>query len=96
MESETDRSTTRFYQVVRVVGGAIALAVAIGWLVDRVGIMDNPFSGVEEAAMEHPWAAIIALTAVAANLWVLDRRFRSNEEAQNSRSDGSSMPRNAS
>lgn len=89
-------ATTRFYPAVRIVGGSIALVAALGWTVDRLGFTDNPFAGVEEATIGHPWSAIIALTVVAVTLWLLDRRLRSNEEPQKSRSEGSSMPRNAS
>lgn len=54
-------------------GGAL-LAAATGWAVDRLGLVANPFTGVEDAVIAHPWSVVTALAVIAAGTTVLDRR----------------------
>ncbi len=57
----------------RVVGASIALAAAIGWLVDRTGLAGNPFAGVEAQVVAHPLLVAVGIAAVAAVIRLVDR-----------------------
>ncbi|MFC5728154.1 MULTISPECIES: HupE/UreJ family protein [Nocardioides] len=74
---------TRFYPGVRLVGGCLALVAATGWALERVGLLGNPFRGVEAALVAHPWYVVLGLAVVALTGWALDARQPvRNREAQ--------------
>ena len=58
-------STTRWYPTVRVIGAACVLVAAIGWALDRLGVLANPLAPVEDAAVAHSWVVVVALAALA-------------------------------
>ena len=58
-------STTRWHPTVRVVGATGVLVAAIGWALDRLGVLANPLAPVEDAAVTHPWVFVVALAALA-------------------------------
>lgn len=64
---------TRFYPAARVVGGGLAIVAAIGWVLERLGALANPFGAFEDAAIGHPMLVVVALLAVAACLCLADR-----------------------
>lgn len=66
-------SRTRTYPTIRVGAAAIAGAAAIGWMLERLELVDNPLSVVEDAAIAHPWWIVMALAAVASVAVVVDR-----------------------
>ncbi len=70
-------SLTRFYPSVRIVGAVAALVAAAAWALDRLEVLANPLSGLEEAAISHPWRVVIGLGALAVVLVGLDRRLPS-------------------
>ena len=63
-------SRTRHYSPVRVGVALTAVAVAGGWVLERVGGPTSPFAGLEAAAMDRPWIVVLgaALLAVVAAL----------------------------
>ncbi len=69
-------SRTRWATPFRVTAASLALLAALGWLVDRVDLMRNPFLTIETAATTHPWTVVIALAAIAAAALLADRRAR--------------------
>ena len=58
-------STTRWYPTVRVLGASSVLVAATGWAIDRLGLITNPLTPVETAAVAHPWVVVLALAALA-------------------------------
>jgi hypothetical protein len=58
-------STTRWYGGVRVIGASAVLVASAGWVVDRLGVLDNPLAPVEDAAIGHPLVVAGALAALA-------------------------------
>ncbi|WP_182481581.1 HupE/UreJ family protein [Nocardioides immobilis] len=58
-------STTRWYPTVRSVGAACILVAALGWALDRLGVLVNPLAPLETAAVTHPWALVAALATLA-------------------------------
>jgi hypothetical protein len=76
-------SRTRFYPALRVIGASVALTAATGWALERLGVLDNPLAGIEDALTSHPWWAVgtFAVTAVCCRL--ADRkRPRSDQTAR--------------
>jgi hypothetical protein len=71
-------SRTRFYPALRVIGASAALAAATGWALERLGILENPLAGVEDALISHPWWAVAGLAVVAVFCWPVDRRRTSD------------------
>ena len=64
---------THLYPRVRVVGGTLAVAAATGWVLERLGIVDNPLGALEDATVSHPWAAVGTLAVIAVTTWLVDR-----------------------
>lgn len=56
---------TRWYPKVRVGVAAFGLAAAVGWALDRIGVVGNPLAGLEEAGIEHRLVVAAALTSIA-------------------------------
>jgi hypothetical protein len=54
------------YSVVRHGAAAVALVAAVGWIVERLGMLDSPFDAVEDAAVGHLLWLVGALAAGAA------------------------------
>lgn len=67
-------SRTRWYPAVRLAGAAVALVAALGWALDRLGVLANPLAGVEEALIASPWAVVTGIAVVATCCWTADRR----------------------
>ncbi|WP_435742074.1 HupE/UreJ family protein [Nocardioides sp. SYSU DS0663] len=65
---------TRAYPAVRVAGAVVALAAAVGWVVDRLGLRANPLGALEDAAIAHPGAVVGGLALLALTAWLVDRR----------------------
>ena len=68
-------SRTRFYPVFRVTGASLALAAAIAWGLDRLGVLDNPLDAVEAAAVAHLSSIVVLLAGLASAAWLLDGRL---------------------
>ena len=68
---------TRFYPGVRVVGGGLAVIAAIGWVIERLGLIANPLGVLEVAAIGHAKVVVVAVLAVATCLWIMDRALGS-------------------
>ncbi len=66
-------SGTRWYPAVRVTGAVGALAAALGWALDRLGLLADPLAGVEAAAVASPWWVVAGLAAVAGACRLADR-----------------------
>lgn len=73
-------SRTRSYPRVRVVGASVALVAAIGWAIDRLGLLVNPFELLEDAAIGHPWHIVVIFALAAILMWLVDGRWSRNEE----------------
>jgi hypothetical protein len=67
-------SRTRFYSALRLIGASVALVAALGWALDRLGVLDNPLAGTEEALIGHPWSVVAGLALVAVACRLADRR----------------------
>ncbi len=67
-------SCTRWYGAVRLAGAAVALVAALGWALDRLGVLANPLAGLEDAVIGHPWWVVAGLAAGAGICHLLDRR----------------------
>jgi hypothetical protein len=67
-------SRTRFYRALRLAGASVALVAAIGWALDRLGVLTNPLAGAEEAVIGHPWSVVAGLALVAVACRLGDRR----------------------
>ncbi|MGY1696708.1 HupE/UreJ family protein [Geodermatophilus sp. SYSU D00814] len=67
-------SRTRWYPALRLAGAALALAAALGWALDRLGVLTDPLTGAEEAVIAHPWTVVAGLALVAVCAWAADRR----------------------
>ena len=67
-------STRSSYATVRTGGASIALVAAGGWLLERLGLIANPFEGVEHALIEHPWSVVVAVALLAVAIRTFDRR----------------------
>ncbi len=66
-------SRTRFSRPVRLAGASIALAAATGWALDRLGVLDDPLAGAEDAVLAHPWYVVVGLAVAAVCLRLADR-----------------------
>lgn len=66
-------SRTRAYPAFRVIAASVALAAAAGWALERLGVVDNPLAGVEDAVIGHPWFVVAGLALVAVGCWGLFR-----------------------
>jgi hypothetical protein len=49
---------------------------AVGWALDRLGVLDNPLGAVEDAFVDHPWWVVVGLAVVAVGCWLGDRSGR--------------------
>ncbi len=58
-------SRDRFYGVLRAVVASVAAVVSVGWIVDRLGLVANPFAPVEDWVVAHPLVIVAALAAAA-------------------------------
>ncbi|MGY1815184.1 HupE/UreJ family protein [Blastococcus sp. SYSU D00820] len=67
-------SRTRSGPALRLIGAAVALVAALGWALDRLGLLANPLAGLEEAVVASPWPVVAGLAAVAVACRVADRR----------------------
>lgn len=76
-------STTRWYPWVRVIGAALVLAAALGWVLDRLGLVTNPLTPLETAAVSHPWVVVLMLAGLAAAALVGEKRAPAEAEALN-------------
>jgi hypothetical protein len=68
-------SRTRFYPTVRLIGASTALAAAAGWMLERLGVLENPLAVVEQTLISHPLWVVAGLAVVAACCWLVDRRL---------------------
>lgn len=66
-------SRTRFAHGFRVAGASVTLAAAAGWIVDRLGVAGNPFAGIEDAAIGHPWVVVVGLAMLGGLARITDR-----------------------
>ncbi len=66
-------SRTRWATPFRVTAASLALLAALGWLLERVGLMRNPFLAIETAITTNPWTVVIALAAIASAALLADR-----------------------
>ena len=78
-------SRTRAYPAVRLVGAGVALTAALGWALDRLGVLANPLAGAEEAVIAHPWAVVAGTAVVAGCCWLTDRRPHRTDLARDER-----------
>jgi hypothetical protein len=69
-------STIRFAGAARMSGVALALAAATRWALDHLGLVTNPFIGIEDAVIGHPARTVIGLAAVATIIWFVERHSR--------------------
>ncbi|MGY1771194.1 HupE/UreJ family protein [Blastococcus sp. SYSU D00813] len=67
-------SRTRAYPAVRLTGAAVALAAATGWALDRLGVLADPLSGVEDAVIASPGYVVGGLALLAVSCAAADRR----------------------
>jgi hypothetical protein len=74
-------SLTRYYAALRMIGGAMALTAATGWVLERLGILDNPLTGVEDALISHPWRVTGSLAVATVSCWLVERRRTSSAKA---------------
>ena len=56
---------TPWYPAARAVGAGVALVAATAWVLDRLGVLTNPVSGVEDAAVAHLWVVVAGLATIA-------------------------------
>lgn len=66
-------SRTRWYPLLRVGVASVAVAAALGWALDRLGVLANPLAGLEDAAVAHLWLIAAALAVTAVVLRALER-----------------------
>ena len=45
--------------------GLVALVAATTWVLDRLGLLNDPLAGVEENLVGRPWWVVTALAALA-------------------------------
>jgi hypothetical protein len=62
-------SQTPAYRAVQVVGASVALVASGAWIVDRLDVAANPFSSIENAAVDHLGLIGTLLAAVAGVTW---------------------------
>jgi hypothetical protein len=74
-------SLTRYYAALRMIGVSLALTAATGWVLERLGILDNPLTGVEDALISHPWWVTGSLAVVTVSCWLVERRRTSSAKA---------------
>jgi hypothetical protein len=74
-------SLTRYYAALRMIGASMALTAATGWVLERLGILDNPLTGVEDALISHPWWVTGSLAVVTVSCWLVERRRTSSAKA---------------
>ena len=63
----------------RLVGAGLALLVSSAWILDRTGVVSDPFVGIESTLVAHPWWVVVTIAAVAAVLVVVDASANSLE-----------------
>lgn len=63
-------SRTTVYPTARTVGAGSALVLATAWTVDRLGILSNPLSAVEDAAVDNLGALGVGLAIIAGLAWL--------------------------
>jgi HupE / UreJ protein len=68
-------SRTRFYPALRLIGGAMALAAATGWALERLGVLANPLAAIEDTLIGHPWSVVAGTAVVAVCCRLADRRL---------------------
>lgn len=56
---------TPWYPAARTAGAGVALVAATAWVLDRLGVLTNPVSAVEDAAVAHLWVVVAGLAAIA-------------------------------
>lgn len=69
-------SRTGWYPVVRRGGASLALALAVCWALDRLGVLTDPMAPAESWAVGHPWTVVAGCAAVAALATLLAPRAR--------------------
>lgn len=67
-------SRTRAYDAVRVGGAGFSLVLALAWTADRLGVLSNPLSSVEDALVDNLGVLAIALAVTAGIVWFGLRR----------------------
>ncbi|MEZ5374639.1 MAG: HupE/UreJ family protein [Microthrixaceae bacterium] len=67
-------SRGRGYRRFRVGAGVAALAISLGWVVERVGLWGSPFTPLETWAVANPWVLVGALGAAALRSAIRDRQ----------------------
>ncbi|WP_433782611.1 HupE/UreJ family protein [Actinomycetospora sp. CA-101289] len=68
-------SRSRAYPVVRTTLAGLGIVLAAGWLAQRTTLLDtDPFEGVSDGLVAHPWALPTVLAAAAAAVLVTQRR----------------------
>ena len=65
---------TRSYPATRAVGGVLGLGAATLWVLERVGVLGNPFEGAETAAVTFPWAVAAGLAVIAVVAFTTESR----------------------
>ncbi|WP_353829174.1 HupE/UreJ family protein [Agromyces sp. SYSU T0242] len=56
---------TRWYAPVRLAAAGIAVVAATAWVLDRIGLITDPLSGVEEALIATSWTVPVTFAALA-------------------------------
>ncbi len=67
-------SRTRFLRPARLVGASLALAAAVAWALDRLGVVGDPLADAEQSLVDHPWWVVAAAAALAVVLAAVDVR----------------------
>ena len=67
-------SRTRWYPFVRIGGAGVALVAATAWVGDRASWVTNPLQGIEDAAVDNPFAIAGALAVLAAATLTIEWR----------------------
>jgi hypothetical protein len=67
-------SRTRWYPAVRIGGAGVALVAAAAWVADRTTLVSNPLQGIEDAAVDNPFAIAAGLALIAATAVWRERR----------------------
>ena len=73
-------SRTRFYAPLRVTGAVLALVAAVGWALDRLGLLENPLTPVEDAVIAHLWSVAAGLAVVGLCCRVAESRLPADSD----------------
>jgi hypothetical protein len=84
---------TRFADAFRVAGGSLALVASAEWALERLGVVDNPLTPIENAAINHPGRVVLGLGIVAGAVWCADRATSRQPTGRQLRSDTHALPR---